>query len=72
MERANGDIRAEAKSAGVTLWAVAEEIGISEATLTRRLRLELGEAEKGHIRAAIASISARDAERKEGSVICES
>lgn len=71
MAGANGDIRAEAKSAGVTLWAVAEEIGVSEATFTRRLRLELDEAEKGRIRAAIAHISQRNAEREEGGVINE-
>ncbi|WP_195411003.1 hypothetical protein [Ruminococcus sp. BSD2780120874_150323_B10] len=39
--RANLDIRAAAKSAGVKLWEIADYFGISEPTVTRKLRHEL-------------------------------
>lgn len=57
MVRANSDIRAEARNARVTLWAVAREIGVSEATLTRRMRVELCGDEKAQLREAIRRIA---------------
>lgn len=43
---ANQDIRQYAKKAGVRLWEVAEFLGISDPTMTRKLRHELPETEK--------------------------
>lgn len=37
----NKEIRTAAEAAGVRLWEIAKEIGISDNTLTRRLRVEL-------------------------------
>lgn len=42
----NQDIRQYAKRAGVRLWEVAEFLGISDPTMTRKLRHELSETEK--------------------------
>ena len=44
--RKNEDIRKAAKTAGVPLWEVADAVGWSEPTMTRRLRHELPPAEK--------------------------
>ncbi len=38
---ANELIRKKAKQAGVALWRIADELKISEATLTRKMRREL-------------------------------
>ena len=46
METANRKLREAAKKLGVPLWAVATELGISEATMTRRLRRELPDSER--------------------------
>ncbi|MFQ9062863.1 MAG: hypothetical protein ACLR5X_15545 [Oscillospiraceae bacterium] len=43
---ANFDLRTAAKNAGVPLWAIADALHISEPTMTRKLRRELGETEK--------------------------
>lgn len=56
----NMEIRNLAKRKGVCLWAVAIEMGISEATLTRRLRVELPEPEKNRISGIISSIAERN------------
>ena len=45
---ANLDIRRLAKAEGIPLWRCAEAMGISEPTLTRRLRRELSSDEKRH------------------------
>lgn len=42
----NMDLRRTAKAAKVPLWRVAEVLGISEPTMTRKLRRELPEKEK--------------------------
>lgn len=42
----NADVRTAAKNAGVFLYQVAEAMGISEPTMTRKLRFELSEEEK--------------------------
>lgn len=42
----NQDIRQYAKKAGIRLWEVAEFLGISDPTMTRKLRHELPETEK--------------------------
>lgn len=43
---ANEDIKLEARGNGVPLWQIAEKLGISEPTITRRLRKELTAEEK--------------------------
>lgn len=50
---ANSEVRRAAKAAGVPLWAVAQRLGVSEATLSRRLRFELTEAERKRILSTI-------------------
>lgn len=42
---ANNDIRLKAKGCGVPIWKIAAKLGISEPTMTRKLRFELSEAE---------------------------
>ena len=45
----NSDIREAAKAAGVKLWQVAKAAGVSDNTLTRRLREELPLKQKTRI-----------------------
>ena len=45
----NVNIRSYAKSRGVYLWQVACELGITDATLSRKLRKELPQAEKEQV-----------------------
>ena len=54
---ANLDIRAEAVSRGVRLWRVAEELGIADASLSRKLRKELPQTEKERIISIIHRLS---------------
>ena len=54
---ANLDIRAEAVSHGVRLWRVAEELGIADASLSRKLRKELPPEEKTKIFSIIQNLS---------------
>lgn len=53
----NRGIRLEAKGAGVPLWRICQVLGISEPTLTRRLRKELPDVEKEKIRSIIRELS---------------
>ena len=46
MYLANTEIRKAAKAANIPLWKIALELGISEATMTRKMRCELSEEEK--------------------------
>ena len=55
--RANLDIRAAAKSAGVMLWEIADHLKISEPSITRKLRHELPQAEKDRIFSIIEEIA---------------
>lgn len=59
----NSDVRTAAKSAGVFLYEVAAAMGISEPTMTRKLRFELSDNEKKPIYEAIERIRT---EKKEG------
>lgn len=45
----NQDVRAYAKEKHVFLWQCAEALGISEPTMSRRMRAELPEPEKQKI-----------------------
>ena len=60
----NLDIRQIAKEKKVCLWQFAERLGISEPTMTRRLRCELPEAEKEKIFAIIEKV-AEEEEKEE-------
>ena len=54
---ANLDIRAAAVSHGVRLWRIAEELGIADASLSRKLRKELPQEEKEQMMAIIQRLS---------------
>lgn len=56
----NQDIRQYAKKAGVRLWEVAEFLGISDPTMTRKLRHELPETEKAKILAIIDELEKKE------------
>lgn len=55
--RANLDIRAAAKSAGVKLWEIADKLGITDSNFSRKLRHELPQAEKDRIFSIIEEIA---------------
>lgn len=55
----NQEIRKTAKEKNVSLWEIADELKISEPTMTRKLRHELPEAEKTIILALIDKIAER-------------
>ena len=56
---ANSDIRQAAFSSGVYLWEIAEAIGVTDGTFSRKLLLELDEKEKKEILKIIETISKR-------------
>lgn len=49
MKIANNDIKLQAKISGVRLWQVAQRLGITDSTFSRKLRNELSEKEKERI-----------------------
>lgn len=53
----NQDIRRTAAGAGVRLWQIAEELGIADCSLSRKLRKELPQEEKQRIFAIIKRLS---------------
>ena len=55
----NQTIREHAKQCGVRLWELADFLGISEATITRRLRYEMGERDTADYIQAVNTIAAR-------------
>lgn len=55
----NQDIRTKAKKAKVKLWKICDKLGISESTMTRKLRHELPDTEKQRIFAIIDEIAAQ-------------
>lgn len=56
-QKANMDIRAKAKAAGIPLWRVAEALGVSEPTIIRTLRHELPDTEKVQVLEIIAKLA---------------
>ena len=52
----NLDIRTEAKNAGVKLWQIADELGMTDGSFSRKLRKELNPEEKTKIRTIIAEV----------------
>ena len=53
----NQDIRVTAKLKGVKLWEICDKLGISEPTMTRKLRHELSQEEKEKIFSIIDEIA---------------
>lgn len=53
----NVDIRTEVKEAGVKLWQVAEQLGMSDSAFSRYLRHELTELQKARIRKIIRELA---------------
>ena len=54
----NSDVRTKARENGVRLWEIADKLGISEPTMTRKLRRELPADEKKKMLAIIDEIAA--------------
>jgi len=63
---ANMDIRLYARGNGVQHWRIAQALGISEPTLTRRLRKELAADEKQRFRELIEQLAADMAAEQAG------
>lgn len=59
MNNVNEDVRRASDKSQVPLWKVADKLGISESTMTRKMRHELSETEKKRILAIIADIAAK-------------
>ena len=55
----NREVRIAARVSDVCLWEIAEFLGFSEPTMTRKMRHELSEDEKKKFLAAIDKISAQ-------------
>lgn len=53
----NKNIRESAKEKRVYLWQIANAMGISEPTMTRRMRSELSEQEQANIMSIIQKLS---------------
>lgn len=53
----NAEIRQRAKAAGVRFWQLADALGVSEPTMTRKLRHELDQAEKDRLLEIINQIA---------------
>lgn len=56
----NKDLRAYAKEKGIFFWQIAKVMGVSEPTMTRRLRSELPEQDKHEIKRIINELSAQN------------
>lgn len=54
----NRRVRNHARKKEVRLWELADALGVSQATITRRLRYELGEHDTADYIAAIDTIAA--------------
>lgn len=55
----NKDVRVAAKDAGVRLYELAHEVGITDGNLSRRLRWELSETEKADLIEKVKTIAVR-------------
>lgn len=56
MNLANPDIRSAARASHVPLWMLAKHLGISEPSMTRKLRFELSADEREKMLAAIEEL----------------
>ena len=52
----NYELRKEIQEAGIYHWQIADQLGMSEATLSRKFRYELKEEEKKAVYAAIEEV----------------
>ena len=59
---ANIEIRESAKKNGVKLWQVAEEIGMTDAAFSRKLRHELPDNDRTRVLNAITRLAAGSTE----------
>lgn len=57
----NQDIRNEIHENGLKLWQIAEALGITDATFSRKLRKELPDETKTQIRCIIAALTKKGA-----------
>ena len=60
MQLKNQHIRREARANNVPLWKIAKRLGISEPTMTRRLREELPEEEQQKLLTVIRTLAAEE------------
>ena len=58
----NMKIRFKAQELGVPLWRVAQQMGISEPTMTRRMRKQLSAEEEQAVLAAIEAVKQQQEE----------
>lgn len=56
MTNANEGIRKELRAEGIYLWEIAHALGVSEGTMTRKMRFELSEQDKRAFKDAIRTI----------------
>ena len=59
MFMANEELRNAVRNSGVPFWKIAETMNVSAATMTRKLRRELPDAEKAKILDIIEQIKAQ-------------
>lgn len=62
----NLDIRLSAAGHGIKLWKIADSLGISDCTFSRKLRKEISESEKQEIFAIIEGLTRRDENANHG------
>ncbi len=62
--KANHEIRSECRKYEIKQWELAEWIGISEATMTRKLRQELPSEQRDHILSMLYKLVERKAEQE--------
>lgn len=62
--RANHEIRNECRKHNIKLWELAEWIGVSESTMTRKLRFELPSEQREHILRMIYKLAGHKIERE--------
>lgn len=55
------EIKQLAKNAGVYMWQIAKKLGITDSTLSRKLRRPLSEADTAKVLAAIEQLTAEQA-----------
>ncbi|MDE6592599.1 MAG: hypothetical protein K2K57_06000 [Oscillospiraceae bacterium] len=56
MSTSNADIRTAAKNAGVYLYQIAAKIGVSEPTMTRKMRYEMTASKKANVLSVIEKL----------------
>lgn len=54
----NQDIRNEIKRAGLKLWQIADKLSLTDGNFSRKLRKEMPQEQKDHIRNIIAELRA--------------